>query len=384
VAAGTLVAVAVGALVATRPSGDDDGGSGDSASRPWVVPALGNSQKLTTDGEVVCSTTVDSILWCASGETGETTFTIAHDDISNSPELVDGIVLMGLGLNSHGEFLAYSLDGEELWRSDVSVEPDAKMAVVGDTVLAVDRLTVNIERELVAVDLSTGQERWRTFTTHNREDPWLLSADVHTDGRYVYVTVETYDPDVVTDRRDDEPTFVIAIDPASGAEVWRAQLAAPSDGIVSFASLDDGALTAVVVDGGDGHGEMLVVDAATGQRRWQVPLTSPRYAGTSMAHIDGVTVLADGEETRGYSNDGTELWAVPSPQIARSPSFDHPGDLVVDSGRLWSVGYDVYEFDPADGTSVLLAEGVSATDVAVVGDHLVIAGIQQLEAIAIT
>ncbi len=373
-AAGAVIAVAVGAFVATR------GSNGGDASSRWVAPTLGNSQGLATDGEVVCSTTVGPTLYCADPETGETTFTVTvdPDDMTGSPELVDGTLLMGLDRRLGGNLLAYSLEGDELWSADVAVQSDDEMAVVGDTVVAVDGL---MDSELVGVDLATGEERWRTLTAHEFEDPRLVMGGVHTDGRYVYVAVDLTDMSLPSDQT---PTFIIAVDPASGAEVWRTQVddnVAPVLDIGSVASLDDGTLMAFVVYGShNGSSEMVVVDTATGQRRWQVPLSSV-YA--SVAHIDGTTVLADGADTRGYSSDGTELWAVPSPEIARTPNLVSPGALVIDGDRLWSAGYDVYELDPTNGSSVLLADGVSAIDVAVVGERLVISGISQLEAIPI-
>jgi hypothetical protein len=51
------------------------------------------------------------------------------------------------------------------------------------------------------------------------------------------------------------------------------------------------------------QGELLVVDFATGQRRWQVMLANDYYS--SVAHLDGTIVPADGEHTRGYSIEGT-------------------------------------------------------------------------------
>ncbi len=365
--------MAVGAFVATQASN-----GGRNVSSRWVAPTLGNSRGLTTDDEVVCSTTVGPTLYCADAETGETTFTVAVDPdaLTGSPELVNGTLLMGLDRTFGGNLLAYSLEGDELWSADVAVQSDAEMAVIGDTVVAVDGL---MDGELVAVDLATGEERWRTFTAHEFDDPRLVMGGVHTDGRYVYVAVDLNDMSLPSEQT---PTFVIAVDPASGAEVWRTQVddnVAPLLDIGSVASLDDGTLLAFVVHGSrSGSGEMLVVDTATGQRRWQVPLGSD-YA--SVAHIDGTTVLADGKDTRGYSSDGTELWTVPSPEIVRTPNLVSPGVLVVDGDRLWSAGYDVYELDPINGSSVLLAEGVSAIDVAVVDERLVISGISQLEAI---
>jgi outer membrane protein assembly factor BamB len=66
-------------------------------------------------------------------------------------------------------------------------------------VVAVDGL---LNAELVAVDLATGEDRWRTFTAHEFEDPRLLMGGVRTDGRYLYVAVEVYGTTVLADGKD--------------------------------------------------------------------------------------------------------------------------------------------------------------------------------------
>jgi outer membrane protein assembly factor BamB len=238
----------------------------------------------------------------------------------------------------------------------------------------------SIDPELVAVDLATGEERWRRFTTHEPDDPVLEVGGVRTDGRDLYVSVKVDESSVPIDQL---PTFIVALDPATGDEVWRTPIATevtPTLGIDSMATIDDRTLTAFVVHAAsvNGLGELLVVDTSTGQRRWQVTLASDH---SSVAHLDGTTVLADGEHTRGYSSDGTERWTVPSPQIARTDRLTSPGELVVEGDRLWTVGYDVHEIDPTDGRSELITDGVSATDVAVIDDRLIVAGVGQLEAL---
>jgi hypothetical protein len=60
------------------------------------------------------------------------------------------------------------------------------------------------------------------------------------------------------------------------------------------------------------------------------------------------------------------------------PDSSDPGVLVVAGGAVYLAGYDVLEVDPSDGTSELILDDIFATDVAVVGDRLVIAGTNTL------
>jgi len=113
-----------------------------------------------------------------------------------------------------------------------------------------------------------------------------------------------------------------------------------------------------------------VLDAATGQLRWEVDLTSDHV---SVVHLDGSTIVADGPTTRAYDGDGGQVWEVASPVIERNPDLIGPGELVVARGRLFVAGYDVVELDPATGGADPIRKGVSATDVAIVDDRLIIA-----------
>jgi hypothetical protein len=99
-----------------------------------------------------------------------------------------------------------------------------------------------------------------------------------------------------------------------------------------------------------------------------------------VAHLDGTTVLADGGHIRAYDSDGTERWAVPTPEIAPEDAEASTSKLVVAGRRLWWVNYDVHELDPANGASRLVAEGVDADQVTVVDDRLIVAGYRQLYA----
>ena len=113
--------------------------------------------------------------------------------------------------------------------------------------------------------------------------------------------------------------------------------------------------------------ELLALDAATGARRWSQPLAGN---SASLAHIEGTTIVADGTDMRGLDADGTELWAVPTPGQDRDDPY--AAHLAVEDGRVYAFRRGLFTVDPADGTSRMLRRG-GVRDVAVAGDHLIVA-----------
>ena len=151
---------------------------------------------------------------------------------------------------------------------------------------------------------------------------------------------------------------IVAIEPASGSETWRSPLLGDVGfglGPVAAAPFDDRSAVAFLMEGYPGR--VLVLDSATGQIRWEV---DPLRDYASLVHLDGSTIVADGGGRGPYDGDDGQVWEVASPVIERNPDLIGPGELVVDQGRLFVAGYDVLEIDPA-------------TDVAIVGDRLIVA-----------
>jgi outer membrane protein assembly factor BamB len=238
-------------------------------------------------------------------------------------------------------------------------------------------VTVVDGQQLVGVDVSDGEEPWEAYTSDEFEDPHVSGDDVFTNGTHVYAAIELLDP-----RAGNASGHIVALDPASGTEIWRSPLLGDVGfglGIAAAAPFEDGSAIAFLMEGTPRR--VLVLEAATGQLRWEVDLASV-YA--SVVHIDGSTIVADGPVTRSYDGAGGERWAIRSPEIERTPDFESPGELVVDHGRLFSVGYDIHEIDPATGDSELIRDGVSATDVVIVDDLLIFAGISGLEALPLS
>jgi outer membrane protein assembly factor BamB len=377
VVAAVLAVVGVGGWVTVDRSGADE----PEASDGWTSDELSNSRMLTTDGERVCSTTLERVLYCLDAATGEELFTTEIDsDSLTSPQLVGDSLVLGGSRFYSGELYTYSLEGDEQWRAPIDADDeDTRLPIAGDVTAVVE------DEQLVGVDLATGEELWRTYAESDDEGGssagdssgdglTAVPSDVFTDGSRFYAAVQSYDP--ATGGGDGH---VVAVDPGSGSEIWRSpQLpdVGMRSGIRKLAPFDDGSAVAVHLEGFPQR--IVVLESETGQMRWEVGLVS-EYA--SVAHLDGLTVVADGADTRAYDAQGQEVWAMASPVLESKPDLLSPGELVVDQGRLFAVGYDVYEIDPADQSSRLLRSGGSAHDVVVVGDLLVISAVMELQAV---
>jgi outer membrane protein assembly factor BamB len=289
--------------------------------------------------------------------------------------LLDDRVLVASSGTFTGDLHAFSLDGDDLWRESYAVDADFDMPVIGDLLVAIE------DGELVGIRVADGAEAWRSYLPTNDGDrgvpegPQATDDDVFTDGTLVYVAIETLDPEIAGGVTGN----IVAVDPATGREVWRsAELGdiGYGAGIVDAAPFEEGGAVAFLMEGTPRR--IVVLDAATGQQRWEAPIAS-EYA--SIVDAAGTTIVADGPDLRALDRSGRPTWEVPAPVIARVPDLLGPGELVVEQDRLFIAGYDVLEVDPATGESELIRTGVSATDVAVAADRLVIAGISQVEAV---
>ncbi len=380
VGAVVVVAVLVGGFVVVRSGGGDGGdvagGSGTGGDGDlWVAPEHSNSFLLSANDELACSTTSSNV-FCLDATSGEDRFDVPLDrGLNTSPVLLDDRVLVASSGTFTGDLHAFSLDGDDLWRESYAVDADFDMPVIGDLLLVIE------DSELVGVRVADGSEAWRSYVPTNDGDrglpegPQATDDDVFTDGTLAYIAIETFDPQTAADVTGN----IVAVDPATGREVWRsAELGdiGYGAGIADAAPFEEGGAVAFLMEGTPRR--IVVLDAATGQQRWEAPIAS-EYA--SIVDAAGTTIVADGPDLRALDRSGQPTWEVPAPVIARAPDLLGPGELVVDQGRLFIAGYDVLEVDPATGESELIRTGVSATDVAVAADRLVIAGISQVEAV---
>jgi outer membrane protein assembly factor BamB len=384
--------LALGVLVGIRWWGSDDGDS-------WVYEqtgtrdVLGNGWAMTlvTDGEVVCGSTPGSIgrtegqLFCLDPVTGKERFR-AQLGIAVTPlTLVDGTVLVWTTERPEGsgELRAYSLDGDQRWAVPLNGLPPAlphriRLPVAGDGVLAaIDRRGDGAPRELVGVDVSTGEERWRVS---DPDHPMAFDLYVFGDGERFYAT-----------RAGEVGHRIVAVDPASGSELWRSAPVSQTVGVTINAAVafEDGTAMAFAISGA--NSKLVVLEAATGRLLWDADvLFDPTQTRSSLAHVDDVTVvISDDGEMTGYDRAGTQLWT-------RSVDESDQHSLIVQDGVLYHAGPGLSTVDPRSGVSQVILEGGTLEagavvetsdggiardlgDVVVVGDRLVVGGLSPVE-----
>jgi outer membrane protein assembly factor BamB len=383
-AVAAVAALVVGIVAVGSGGGDSSDGGGGSGSGGggdgdgWVVPEHGNSFLLSARDDLACSTDGGSV-FCVDPASGEDRFTAELDrGLATPPALLDDRVLIASSGAITGDLYAFSLDGERLWRESYAIDAELDMPVVGDVLVAIE------DGELVGIDVADGEEAWRSYVPADNQDgrlgdnegPQAVGDDVFTDGTLVYLPIETID----VDAGPAEPVGnIVAVDPATGREVWRSDVLGDIGfgvGIADAAPFVEGGAVAFLMEGTPRR--IVVLDTADGRMRWESPIAS-EYS--NIVDAGGMTIVADGPDMRALDRDGGTAWEVPSPVIERSPSLLGPGELVVDHDRLFIAGVDVLEVDPASGESELLRPDVNATDVAIAADLLVIAGISDLEAV---
>jgi outer membrane protein assembly factor BamB len=432
-----VVAALVGVIVVLADGDERDPDRGDAAADDgWVRDGELHLVQLAVDGETVCSTG-ERDLFCLDGTTGDELWSEQIPGLTTSPTLVGETLVVGAegaeGGDQHGDLYGYSLDGRRQWgptrlRSvdTGGVTPGIRPALpAAGHIVAVPAGEVP-ETELVGVDARTGREAWRAFRPEPAGTPGGPIGTAVSDGDRFYAVVvaplsgrvtaddlRNLDPADPTDavilrildevaRADPadpldpsdpedlqlmldtgilelvnaelataEPvTTLVALDGATGTERWRAELDGAAYEVDAAVPLADGSAVALVINAESDR--VVVFDVETGEQRWEAPLTSDRAA---VAHVDGVTVVAEGTTVAGFDGDGTELWRVGRPGADAGDIPDTPPGLTVEDGTLYAFGADVHEIDPRDGASRVVGESVAAIDVAVAGDHLVVAGV---------
>jgi outer membrane protein assembly factor BamB len=382
-----LALVGVGAAVAIRQVvGSDVGAEPDATG--WAVEQYGNSQMLVSDGGRVCSVSADNLVFCLDAATGDELFTRQlYASVVTAPVLVgERLVVAGSTSGSAGSLSAHAPDGGDLWEVPMDVAAGQPMPVAGEVVAVVDGDATS--RALVGVDGASGAELWRAYDTTAGVQPQVVASTVLTDGTRFYAAVVDPGADPGASGQ------VVAIDPGSGTEVWRSPVMPTitvSRGVTSVAPFDDGSAVALVLEAAPGEaapgqvdgpvGRVVALDSATGALRWEVSLAGTRG---SVAHVDGLTVVIDGAELRAYDAAGTQVWTAAAPVPGEAQDGADPDQLVYDGGHLFAVGHGVYEIDPTTGTSGLVLDSGTTSDVAVVGGHVVIAGVFALTAVPVS
>jgi outer membrane protein assembly factor BamB len=207
------------------------------------------------------------------------------------------------------------------------------LAVVGDVVVlfgnacAVDQGGQSV---LMALDVATGEERWRLDLPADTSLPSALSADVHslTIGDNVVVTPFA--------------AGTAGVELSSGEVLWRAE------GVAPLAGAQD---SVVGVAGGAGSRTMVVLDRLTGDQRWTIELEGEFFGGVA---ADATTVMVTvGDTTVAYdARTGERRW-----EAAFVQASDTYAVRIVDGVATGVTGTgpapnDIRAFDVATGQSL--------------------------------
>lgn len=336
----------------------------------WERSGRRDTYGVATNGDVACTTGARELL-CVEVDSGIEVFSEELPDAGAPPVIVgETLVVAADAEPGQGDLRGYSLDGELLWQStDLSDTflQDAELGLFPQIPAAGGVVAVptndGVEDTVAGIDARTGEELWRAV------DPasgWMNPiGPVVSDGQRFYVSSLVFD---AADILGEPGTVIAALDRTTGRELWRADVAPEDLGVEAASVTDDGAVALTIASG---TGRLVVVDAATGATRWEV---ASGGEWLTAAHLDGVTVVADGLDLRGFDAAGTEVWSHPDPDGVRAAD-PYPPDLAVSGGRMFAHSIHLYEIEVGGGGGfdrfgpTTLVEGV-----AVAGDLLLVAG----------
>jgi len=180
-------------------------------------------------------------------------------------------------------------DGSELWRAQMSSEVLAPPQTNGDIVVVQSQ-----DDKLVALDISTGEQRW----VHESSLPVLTVRGHSTPVISLYRVYAG----LASGR-------VVALDAASGVVVWEQRIAQPQGrselermvDIDGHLLLEDDTLYAATY-----QGNLVAIDAESGNIRWQRPTSS--HAGPGAGFGSVYLSKADGSVEAYDQNRATALW----------------------------------------------------------------------------
>jgi outer membrane protein assembly factor BamB len=202
---------------------------------------------------------------------------------ASSTPVTDGRVLVAM-LGSEGLF-AFDLSGKELWRRDfgplavgLADEPEYEWGPASSPVIHGDTVIVQNDRYkdsfLIALDLHTGKERWRSA---REERPSWATPLVHVhEGRATVVVVS--------------PLFVRGHDLQTGRELWR--LGDPEGQVKVSTPVAAGDLAIVTGGWPSGAKPIIALRARDGSVTWQHERGSP-YTTTPLVYEGLLYVLRD-------------------------------------------------------------------------------------------
>jgi outer membrane protein assembly factor BamB len=217
---------------------------------------------------------------------------------------------------------------EQAWRTNIGEGSNNRVKIAAPPVIAGGTLFfLDADHRVHAVNASDGRRIWdeRLRPNEGRDRVARGGGVAASDGR-VYVTTGF--------------GFVVALDAASGDEVWRSQANAPFQ---SAPTVSGGRVYAVTNDS-----ELVALDANTGELSWnyQAIAEPARILSAPSVAVDGETVVApfaSGEVVALLAANGRRLWSDSLSRSGRLTSLSAINDIagrpVIDGGAAYAASH---------------------------------------------
>lgn len=217
---------------------------------------------------------------------------------------------------------------ERAWRANLGAGSNNRVKIAAPPVIADGVLYfLDADHRVHAVSARDGERIWdETLRPNEGEDRFARGGGVAVGGGRVFVTTGF--------------GFVVALDAASGNEIWRTNADAPFQ---SAPTVSGGRLYAITNDS-----ELMAMDTATGEVAWnfQAIAESARILAAPSVAVDGETVVApfaSGEIVALLGANGRRLWSDSLSRAGRLTSLSAINDIagrpVLDNGVAFAASH---------------------------------------------
>jgi outer membrane protein assembly factor BamB len=213
-----------------------------------------------------------------------------------------------------------------LWQADIGQATSAAQPLLPSPIVAGDRVfAMDAEHNVVAFAAGTGDRLWRTAVAPDDEEDLIPGGIAHEAGT-VFVTAGFAE--------------VLALDAATGAELWRRRVEAP---IHAPPTVRDGQVYAITITN-----MLYALAAADGSEVWNYRAIGEgaTLIGAASPAVDAGTVVApfsSGEVVALTADNGRVLWTDSFASTRRTDELASlaqiPGAPVIDRGRVFVVSF---------------------------------------------
>lgn len=201
-----------------------------------------------------------------------------------------------------------------VWSADIGQGNDRKHRIASEPIVAGGRVFTLDSRAQVTATSTNGETLWsRDLTPAGERSNDASGGGVAYAGGRVFVTTGFGE--------------VIALDPASGGEIWRQKLDAPA---TSSPTVNDGLIYVVTRDN-----QAWGIDTGNGRVRWRLagtPSLSGLVGGAGAAVSDQVAILpfSSGELVAALKKGGVRVWGTTIAGQRRGRAYANISDIVAD------------------------------------------------------